>query len=463
MGVALDAAVRGYRVALIEQADFGEGTSSRSTKLIHGGVRYLRSGEVTLVRESLRERGRLMKNAPNLVHPLAFVVPAYRWYERLYYGAGLTLYDVLSGSLGIGKTRHLSLDRIREQVPNLNEEELHGGTLYWDGQFDDARLIIALARTAVHKGAAVANHVRAKEILKENGKVIGVRVSDEVGGVEFEMRAKAVVNATGVFSDNVRKLDNPDADPVIAPSQGIHIVLDSEFLGGDTGVMIPKTDDGRVLFAIPWHDRVLLGTTDTAGVGVSVNPKPLEEEVDYLLEHAERCLTKKPERKDILATFAGLRPLVRPTGSSKQETSRISRSHSIFVSRSGMITITGGKWTTYRQMAEDTVDRIIEEGHVKAKGCGTADFPLHDRSDAGKLAEQDEKLRSPLDPALPYTMADVAAAVRTEMAVTLEDVMHRRTRSAFLDEAATRRASGKVEAWMEKETGRSVPMLDGLK
>jgi len=457
LGIAVDAATRGYKVALVEQADFGEGTSSKSTKLIHGGVRYLRSGEVSLVKESLRERGRLLEHAPHSVKPLAFVVPAYRWYERFFYGAGLFLYDFLAGRLGIKKTAHLNAEETLEVLPNLSSEGLRGGTLYWDGQFDDTRLLIALARTAVANGAAVVNHVKVTGLIKDEGKVTGVKAVEQISGNELALKGKVVVNATGAFTDSIRKMNNEEAEEVITPSQGIHIVLEREFLEGETGIMIPNTDDGRVLFAIPWHNRVLLGTTDTADVPVSLHPKALKEEVDYLIEHAARYLTKAPTHKDIRATFAGLRPLVRPPDSKGKSTSKISRSHSIFVSDSGMLTIAGGKWTTYRQMAEDAVDRVAELGDFPNKPCCTYDLTLLDQSTAEEEAKGDESLRQLLDPELPYTMADVAAAVRTEMAVTLEDVLHRRTRCAFLDEAAAGRCSGKVVTWMEKETGQTVP------
>lgn len=459
LGIALDAANRGHRTALLEMGDFGEGTSSRSTKLIHGGVRYLRNGDFALVRESLRERGHLLRNAPNLVTPLPFAVPAYRWHERFYYGAGLRLYDFLAGDLGIGKTGHLGTEEIRQRIPNLGGEGLRGGTLYWDGQFDDARLIVALVRSAAREDAALANYVKVESLTKQFGKVSGAIARDRLTGDEFEIRAKAVVNATGVFSDDVRRMDEPGAARFIAPSQGIHLVLDREFLGGETAIMIPKTDDGRVLFAIPWYHRVLLGTTDTAGVEVTASPKPLDEEIDYLLDHAARYLVRPPARSDVRASFAGLRPLVRPSGGGENSTAEISRSHSLVLSDSGLLTVAGGKWTTYRQMAEDAIDRLAETGWLPERPCRTEQLRLHDLSGAEKLIQSDPSLIEELDPDLPYTLADVAAAVREEMAVTVEDVLHRRTRSAFLDEAATRRCAGKVAAWMEKETGKPVPAV----
>lgn len=294
LAIALDAATRGYRTALLEQADFSEGTSSKSTKLIHGGVRYLRSGEIGLVRESLRERGRLLRNAPNVVRPLDFVVPAYRGHERFFYGAGLTLYDLLAGKAGLGATGHPGKSGVMDRVPNLRGKGLRGGTLYRDGQFDDARLAVAMAKTAVAGGAAVVNHVKVIELIKANGRVAGVVASDRLDGTEYRLEGKIVINATGVFTDSVRRMDEPRAAAVVRPSQGIHLVFDRRFLGGDTAVMIPKTEDGRVLFAIPWMNRVILGTTDTEPVPVELHPRAQEEEIDYLIRHAALYLREAP-------------------------------------------------------------------------------------------------------------------------------------------------------------------------
>ena len=415
LGTAVDASTRGYRTLLLEQADFGQGTSSRSTKLVHGGVRYLRNGEIGLVRDSLRERGRLLRNAPNLVSALPFVVPGYRWYERFFYGVGLTLYDLLAGKLGIGSTEHLSQAGVLERIPNLRRTGLHGGTLYWDGQFDDARLAIAMARTAAEKGATVINHIKVGELIKENGRVRGVAAVDQQSGTEYRVTGKVVINATGVFTDEVRQLDDPKAGKVIEPSQGIHLVLDREFLGGDTAIMIPSTDDGRVLFAIPWHGRVVLGTTDTPGVPVELEPRPQEEEIAYLIEHAGRYLTKAPNRADVRATFAGLRPLVRPKSESGT-TASISRDHSLFISESGLVTIAGGKWTTYRKMAEDTVNKAAEVGGLPTQPCRTADLTLLDRPAAEAMTFDDPSWLEKLHPDFPWRIADVVAAVRFEMA-----------------------------------------------
>ncbi|MDF1816605.1 MAG: glycerol-3-phosphate dehydrogenase/oxidase [Verrucomicrobiales bacterium] len=453
LAIALDGASRGYETLLLEGADFAESTSSKSTKLIHGGVRYLRGGEISLVREALIERGRLLKNAPSLVKPLPFIVPAYRWFDRLFYGTGLALYDILAGDLGIGNTGHYSCSKTLEASPNLNRNGLRGGTWYWDAQFDDARLAIAMAKTAVSRGGLVLNHCKVTGLIKENDQVTGVFAKDAIDGAEFEIKAKTVINATGVFTDSVRKMDDADLPDVIMPSQGIHIVLDREFLKSTAGIMIPATDDGRVLFAIPWHNRVILGTTDTPGVPVELNPKPLEEEIDYLVEHAKRYLHQAPDHGDIKATFAGLRPLVRPPESEVGKTSKISRKYSLFVSKSGLITMTGGKWTTCRAMAEAAIDRAIELGKLKPAACQTQDLRLLDESSAEEIARVEENLKAPLDGELPYTFADIAAAVRDEQAETLDDVLSRRTRCRILDRAATARCAPQVAAFMAKEKG----------
>ncbi|MGB0152383.1 MAG: glycerol-3-phosphate dehydrogenase/oxidase [Verrucomicrobiales bacterium] len=432
LGIALDAASRGYSTALVEQADFGEATSSRSTKLVHGGVRYLRGGEVGLVRESLRERGLLLKNAPALVKPMPFVVPAYRWYERLYYGIGLTLYDLLAGKLGIKRTGHLNREQALERIPNLRKEGLYGGTLYWDGQFDDARLALAIAKEAAGHGAAVVNHCRVESLLKENGKVVGVEVRDQLAGDKFSLNGRIVINATGVFSDAVRRMEDNDASEVIKTSQGIHLVLDGDFLGSDHAIMVPSTDDGRVLFAIPWLGRVVIGTTDTEGVDIELRPQAMEAEIHYLLEHMGRYLRRPPTLQDVRSVFAGLRPLVRPVGSSS-DTSKISRNHEIFVSEGGMMTIAGGKWTTYRHMAEEAVDRAASLANLEARPCITGEIRLV----GGEACDSKDLV---ID-SLPITWSDVEHAVTGEMAMTLDDVLNRRTRSVLLDVKAAETAA----------------------
>jgi len=459
LGIAVDAATRGYRTALLEQGDFAESTSSKSTKLIHGGVRYLRGGEVGLVRESLRERRRLLRNAPGLVRPQAFLVPAYRWHERILYGVGLTLYDLLGGASdpGMGRTGHLSASAAWERIPNLARPGLRGGTLYWDGQFDDARLAVALAKTASAHGAAAANHVRVEGLVKEGGRVRGVRAVDRIGGTEFEVRARVVVCAAGVFTDEIRRFDAPEADPLIVPSQGIHLVLDRDFLGGETAIMIPGTDDGRVLFAIPWKGRLLLGTTDTGGVPVALNPRPLAEEVDYLLEHAGRFLARAPKHCDILSCFAGLRPLVRPRAAAAGETSKISRSHYLATSPSGLVLIAGGKWTTYRQMAEDAVDLAAATGGLEARACATRDLLLVPEGSEEDPSSTEDRY----DPALPLTPAMLRRALEEEQAMSVDDVLSRRSRCTSLDALASERIAPRVAAEMAALMGRDSDWIAG--
>jgi glycerol-3-phosphate dehydrogenase len=470
LGVALDAAVRGYRTLLLEQDDFAKGTSSRSTKLVHGGVRYLQQGNVALVLEALRERGLLIRNAPHLVRNLGFVVPHYDWWEGPFYGIGLKVYDVLAGKLGLGPSRHLSREETLERLPTIEPEGLRGGVIYYDGQFDDARLAIALARTAARAGATLLNYARVTALLKSNDIVGGVRVHDVENDREHEVRARVVVNATGVFTDDLLRLDSPDARPIIEPSQGIHIVLDPSYHPGESAIMVPHTDDGRVLFAVPWHGRVIVGTTDTAVGRADLEPRPLDDEVDFLLEHAARYLAHDPTRADVLSVFAGLRPLVKPADS--RDTASISRDHTLVTSPSGLVTITGGKWTTYRKMAQDTVDQAIVVGGLDPRPCETETLELHgftaetpssrhprsmygsEQADLEALERQRPELAALLHPKLPYRMSEVVWAVRHEMARTLEDVLSRRTRSLLLDSRAALQAAPAVASLMARELGR---------
>ncbi len=462
-GAAWDAASRGLKVALFEANDFAEGTSSRSTKLVHGGVRYLQNGQVDLVREALRERGNLVNQAPDFVEPLAFLVPAYRWYERFFYGVGLTLYDFLAGKLGIKKTEHWGRQKATDAFPTLRERGLRGGTLYWDAQFDDARLVIALIKKASDAGACAINHCRVTELLKDAGRCVGVEICDEHSGERAHVSAKVVVNCTGVFSDEVRAKDRPGTDRIILSSRGSHIVLDQKFLPGSRAIMIPKTDDGRVLFAIPWKNRLVVGTTDIGEAPITVTPKASEEEVAYLLDHAARYLNEKPSRADVKATFAGLRPLVRPADS-KGSSAQVSRTHHIEVSSSQLITIAGGKWTTFRQMAEDVIDRAVEVGGFGEAGpCQTLGETI--------VEAQEQVSAEFIHPDLPYSWRDVERAVRDEMALTLADVLSRRLRCTFLDEAASieiapevaRRMAewtGKGEEWIAAELDRFSQFID---
>ncbi len=376
VGVAVDAAARGYRVLLLEKSDFGKGTSSRSTKLVHGGVRYLRQGNIPLVMDALRERGRLRRNAPHLVKDLAFVVPNYVWWEAPFYGIGMRVYDALAGKYGFGQSGNLSREETMARLPTIETEGLRGGVVYHDGQFDDARLLIDLVQTAAGQGATLVNYAPVTALVKDgDGFVTGLQAEDAETGRTFEARGKVVVNATGVFTDEVRRMDDPGAATMIRPSQGVHLVLPRSFLGEDSAIMVPHTDDGRVLFAIPWHEVVVVGTTDTAMETTSLEPRPLPEEVEYLLTHAARYLTKDPRPLDVLSCFAGLRPLV--GSENAEDTASLSRDHTLQVSNSGLLTITGGKWTTYRKMAEDTVDHGIVLGGLEPQECVTRELNIH--------------------------------------------------------------------------------------
>jgi glycerol-3-phosphate dehydrogenase len=469
LGVAVDAASRGYRTALLEQNDFAKGTSSRSTKLIHGGVRYLRQGNVSLVLEALRERGVLRRNAPQLVHDIPFVVPSYDWWESPFYGIGLRLYDLLAGKEGFGASRLLSKAETLEHLPTLETEGLRGGVLYYDGQFDDARLAVTLARTAVDHGAAVVNYLAVVGLLKDDGIVGGVEACDRESGRELAIRGKVVVNATGAWSDSLRRIDDASAEAIMRPSQGVHIVLDRRFHPGDAAIMVPHTDDGRVLFAIPWHGRVVVGTTDTPIDEAPLEPRPLPEELEFLLAHAARYLTRDPRPEDVLSAFAGVRPLV--GNPSEQKSAAISRDHTLLVSESGLVTVTGGKWTTYRKMAQDTVDHAAILAGLPEVPCATESLRLHgylpdddglgdlaphgaDAPAIEALARAAPALAPPLHPRLPYREAEVAWAAREEMARTVEDVLARRTRSLLLDARASIEAAPRVAEILAAELGR---------
>jgi glycerol-3-phosphate dehydrogenase len=467
LGSALDAAARGYSTLLLEAADFAKGTSSRSTKLVHGGVRYLAQGNIKLVREALYERGLLRRNAPHLVHALEFVVPSYNWWYRPYYGLGLTLYDVLSGKLGIGHTRIIGREEAIEKVPTIEPEGLRGGVTYFDGQFDDTRLAVTLLLTLIDQGGVALNYAPVTGLIKENGRVAGVVAHDAETGESLRINAKVVVNATGVFADGLRKMDDPQARAMLAPSQGIHMVLDQEFMPGQSAIMIPRTDDGRVLFAIPWHGKVVVGTTDTAVEKVQLEPRPLEQEIEFLLEHAARYLTKDPAPSDVRSMFAGLRPLVKAgDGMNSKE---LPRDHTLLVSPSKLVTITGGKWTTYRRMAEDTINKAAEVGGLAAKPSTTKDLRLHGALEVDleaplavygsqatalqALCNEQPGWNEPLHPDLPYLAGEVVWAARNELARTVEDVLSRRTRALLLDARASIAAAPRVAELMAAELG----------
>ncbi len=480
LGVAVDAQTRGYRTVLLEAHDFAKGTSSRSTKLVHGGVRYLQQGNVALVLEALRERGLLCRNASHLVHDLAFVVPRYRWWEGPFYGVGLKLYDRLAGRLNIARSRVLDRKSTIERIPNVETENLLGGVMYHDAQFDDARLAVTLALTAADHGAVMLNHFPVVGLVKEEGQIVGVRARDVEAGREIEIRARVVVNATGVFADRLRRLDEPDATATIAPSQGIHLVLDRMFQPSDTAIMVPQTDDGRVLFVIPWHGRCLVGTTDTRVETIDEEPRPLDEEIEFVLRNASRYLERTPTRDDILSVFAGLRPLFTEKTAARV-TKAISREHAVLVSDAGLVTLVGGKWTTYRKMAEDCVDDAAEVGGLEARACITQNLRLHGwlrRDDPALPAEghfemygsdavrvrallaSDPALSAPLHPRLPYLRGQIVWAARHEMARTVEDALARRTRSLLLDARAAVEAARDTAGLLAGELGRDAAWIE---
>jgi len=470
VGIAVDAAARGFEVLLLEQSDFGKGTSSRSTKLVHGGVRYLEQGNISLVMEALKERGVLRQNAPHLVSNLPFVVPNYDWWEAPFYGIGLKLYNLLAGKYGFGDSQILSREDTLKRLPTIRTEGLRGGVVYYDGQFDDARLLVNLVQTAAEQGAALLNYAPVVGITRgPDGLVDGVVARDEESGRELRAAARVVINATGPFADGVRLMADPAAPPLIAPSQGIHLVFDQSFLPGTSAIMVPHTKDGRVMFAIPWHGRTLVGTTDTPIDEPALEPLPLEQEIDFILETAGQYLHKAPTREDVLSVFVGIRPLVR-SGDSRL-TAALSRDHTIHIDPSGLLTTAGGKWTTYRHMAEDTVNQAIVLARLPEKPCVTRTLNIHgfhphaerfgalsvygsDALPIQDLIRIDPALAEPLDPALPYVKAEVVWATRVEMARRVEDVLARRCRALLLDASAAIRMAPTAAALMARELGQ---------
>jgi glycerol-3-phosphate dehydrogenase len=478
LGVALDAAARGFDTVLLEAEDFAKGTSSRATKLVHGGVRYLAQGRIGLVREALRERSALLHNAPHLASPLAFVMPAYRRWEPWFYGLGLGVYDRLAGRDALGRTERLDRARTLRELPGARPDGLRGGVLYWDGQFDDARLALALARTAASRGALVLNHVEVSGLIHDDGRIGGVVARDRETGREFRVKARAVVNATGVWVDALRERDGEalgqPATPIVAPSQGVHLVVDRAFLPGDRALLVPSTEDGRVLFAVPWLGHTLLGTTDTPRDDLALEPNPFAEEVAFILREAGRYLARSPRREDVTSTWVGLRPLVRPggsdIGSDRGSTKGISREHVVAISPSGLVTVTGGKWTTYRSMAEDVLEQAAAAGLIEHRAAGaTATLRLagapsaagpHTLTEPPGLhlygTEADAVRALPgadrvLVPGL--TEAMVRFAARHEWARSVEDMLARRSRLLFLDARAAAAIAPTVAALLQGETG----------
>lgn len=477
LGCAVDAASRGYKTLLIEQIDFAKGTSSRSTKLVHGGVRYLQQGDISLVFEALQERGLMFKNAPQLVTNQSFIIPTYDFWGGPFYTVGLKVYDLMAGKLGLGPSKHLSLEEAIEAIPTVEKEGLRGGVIYQDGQFDDSRMAISLAQTCVDYGGTVLNYCKVTSLLKNNSLISGVIAIDQETGEEFKIKSKVVINSTGVFADEIIKMDEPGKPDMITPSQGIHLVLDKSFLPGKYAIMVPHTSDGRVMFAVPWHNHVVVGTTDTLLDNHSLEPVALESEVDFVLKTAGQYLLKNPTRKDVLSVFAGLRPLAKPDDESKA-TKEISRGHKIIISVSGLITIIGGKWTTYRKMAEDTIDKAAMLGGLPERECITRHLPIHgfrldidpytdpmshyglDKEDILAIGEEEEGVSGYLSEKLNILKAQIVWAVRKEMARTVEDVLARRTRALFLNARESIRIAPETAAIMAKELNRDKEWIE---
>ena len=471
LGAAVDSVTRGYKTLLVEQYDFAKGTSSRSTKLVHGGVRYLAQGNISLVLEALRERGLLRKNAPHLVKDQCFIIPNYNWWGTPFYTIGLTLYDLMAGRLGFGRSLPYSRKKTLRKIPTLIKKNLHGGVVYHDGQFDDSRLAITLGQTISDKGGTILNYMKVTGVLKKDGKISGIVAVDQESGREYSIRARAVLNATGIFVDDILKMDDPAARNIVRPSQGVHLVLDKKFVPGDNAIMIPKTSDGRVLFAVPWHNRIVVGTTDVQKEAGELEPRALDQEVDFILETAGRFLQGSPTRADVKSVFAGLRPLAAPS-SEKKKTKEISRGHKVVVSKSNLVTIIGGKWTTYRQMAEDSIDKLISVTGISYRKTITKTLHLHgfkqnvdwndplffygsDKEHILELVAKFPDLGKMLSESLKINKAQVIWAVREEMARTVEDFLARRTRSLFLDARESIRIAPEVAKLMADELGKN--------
>ncbi|MCF8378692.1 MAG: glycerol-3-phosphate dehydrogenase/oxidase [Bacteroidales bacterium] len=469
LGAALEAATRGYKTLLLEQYDYTIGTSSRSTKLVHGGVRYLAQGDIRLVLEALKERGLLLRNAPHLVKNQSFLIPSYNWWNKPFYTIGLSLYDFLAGKLSFGWSLPYSKNKTIKKIPNLITKNLRGGVLYHDGQFDDARLGINLVQTIMENGGTALNYVAVRDFLKENDKISGVVAMEGETGEEFKIKAKVVLNATGVFTDTIMQIDNPEAEHIVKPSQGVHIVIDKEFLQSDFALMIPKTVDGRVLFAVPWHNRIILGTTDIPKDEASIEPVVTDAEIDFILETVGRYLKKTPTKADIKSVFAGLRPLAAPKNENGK-TKEISRKHKIFTSKSGLVSIIGGKWTTYREMGEDAVDKLSIVAKLPSRKSVTENLHIHgyktdvsyqdplytygsDKEEIEKLISETPLLGEVLSEELKVNKAQIVWAVRKEFARNVDDVLSRRIRALILDAKESVRIAPKVAKIMAEELG----------
>lgn len=460
LGVALDGCSRNLKVLLIEEFDFGKGTSSRSTKLVHGGVRYLKNGELSLVIEALKERGIMLHNAPHLVRNMSFIIPTYDWWDTPFYGIGLKVYDLMAGKLGLGPSQILNVKETINKIPNVNQKGLNGGVVYHDGQFDDARMAISLAHTIDKQGGTVINYMKWDSFVYTNDLVSGIKATDQLTNTTFTLHAKSVVNATGVFAENILRADDPTAKIRIKPSQGVHLVLDKSFLKSDNAIMVPNTSDGRVLFAVPWHDVVVLGTTDTEVDNISIEPIASDKEIDFILSNAENYMTRKPKRSDVKSVFAGLRPLIFKENKASKS---LSRKHTVIKSKRGVFHLLGGKWTTYRKMGKDVLDLIVSNNTVKAGPSKTEDLkiygyqnnmswkdPLHFYGSQKTMVSSmgSNELISPI---LPITEAQIIYAVTFEMAKTVEDVLSRRTRCLLINAKESIKIAPKVAGIMAKQ------------
>lgn len=470
LGTALESVSRGYRTLLLEQSDFAKATSSRSTKLVHGGVRYLQQGNVSLVMEALKERGRLLQNAPHIAHNLPFVVPVYEWWDGPFYGVGMKLYDMLAGKLGLGPSKLLSREETLKRLPNVELKGLKSGVIYHDGQFDNSRLAVSLAQSIADGGGVPLNYVKVTSFKKRGKHITGVNARDMETGEDLEFDGRVVVNASGIFSDVTRQMDDPAEESLMAPSQGVHLVLDRSFLPGESAIMVPKTADGRVLFAVPWHGRTIVGTTDTAVKDVSLEPRAQADEIQFLLEHAAIYLDRDPSREDVLSMYCGIRPLVRSPGD--KGTAALARDHVLMISDSNLVSITGGKWTTYRKMAEDTVDAAALVAGLEEQPSRTKALRLHgwvktphetdgllslygsDGPSVRRVMREKPGWDEPLHPNLPYFVGEVAWGARREMARTVEDVLARRTRSLLLNARASIEVAPKVAEILAAELGK---------
>ena len=482
LGIALDAALRGFKVILVESHDFSKGTSSRATKLVHGGVRYLAQGNISLVREALHERTTLLHNAPHIAQPLPFVMPSYKFWEAPFYGAGLKMYDAVAGKAGLGATEFLNTKQTLRCLPTLQKTGLKGGVKYWDGQFDDARLALALARSAAKEGALLVNYCKATKLIHVDGKLVGLKCQDQETRKTYPISASCIINATGVWVDEIRQQDGESVKGIVAPSQGVHVVIDREFMPTDHAMLVPKTADGRVLFAVPWLGKTILGTTDTPRDDLVLEPEPFKEELDFILDESAKYLSKAPTRADVKSIWVGLRPLVKPPENDGENTKKLSREHTVLVSQSGLVTVTGGKWTTYRAMAEDVLDQCFESGLLEARAAGaTVDFPLvgaqqshiklkylhtmseaqglHSYGDEADFVDSMPGSDRALMPALTEGMVRFAA--RYEYARTVEDVLARRSRLLFLDAKKAEMLGAVVAQILQEETGQD-PQLDAF-